>query len=1213
MYRVRLLNGEEAWKRPGIRVGRYHIDADKTGLFADDPPPRGRPPKDPGPPEPPEPPLQVWTGLPILLRCRAPRGRPAREGVASSEIQFQIQRLHPNGLLTPPEWYSAAEIRKGDHLDRQFAAVTGRREIDLEARLIFAQQLGFAIETEYPVRHSGFSGPEDAPAYVLHDGRALLPGGRISPGTIAGEPPLLMLKRSRRWREQFKTIPARPPGARQAAEAIEALLAFDPRGRGLCAAFLGARALFYSLCSMDVTVLVTGMRGTAKTSTAQILHWAEGPCAAADEPDMTFRATMLGAELMSDRARDCAFLIDDGERVRANDPGAPLRPDIVSMISNRTREAFDGAPAKIRAGRTLALAEQRRTQQLIAFSAETALGLEASVLARTIWWSFERGEIRQAPMLSADWQETETWRACQEAFTGAGHGAIRRVLDIWAAHGREEAVNWLRQVDLEASRLAAAYELGGESEDRPRIARGLAMIIAGAMLCDVGAETENLFRDLAALHGARLAKAQLGRLASGTLATVGFDRDWFDDAFDDLFNSGELLWLDAKTGGFLKGEAEDADWLIGLGYQWRPADGFLPLAKVKGGWVAADAYLADPGALCTWLERRVTRTGGTFPFTRRTLPAHLVELGFIERGEDGRCTIKPRIPHSHRKYPMYSDTPRILRLSFDSLSAKCSKIKMFAENPAFEEGTGGQPAQSHESASKITVPMSPMGSQRGDGKPEASATVIPEINPPVTPSVPLPPFENPQISPQLPHYFSTSLAGAPGTNLTGALDDCGLWIETAPGKATLVSEAGKNWKQPETMGEIGRLALTHRLGQLWLHPSFTAPGLPGELGARQAREGVESPFADAGGLPAAWRLGTPGKVKAWNRLTDGAREIHMIASGVDPGWPFGRAASGPALLEAVAAFRHALNGYRPRLSPAVTFEAMMRSLHKKGTDLSASVGSVTHWPKPMMAPNIVDECWLRPAEAGAWIHAADKSAAYLAAMTSLRVGFGEPVYQSGAPFDGRRAGHWKARVTMPAGWDLPPLGQAGSDWYVTQTLILALEVGAKVEIEEAWLFPFDHQPFQPLYKRLRAARESLMAKDGEAAELALDGVKRLYQRGIGNLASRAKRDKGRPVDLLRPDWRHAIQATSQANIIRNLRAAGLRPFGLRTDCIYFVAETPDLAAAAPGLKLGTEPGSWRSKGAMPAAELPALYRSPAPPRKAQAMLDDLTELLKRGR
>jgi hypothetical protein len=127
--------------------------------------------------------------------------------------------------------------------------------------------------------------------------------------------------------------------------------------------------------------------------------------------------------------------------------------------------------------------------------------------------------------------------------------------------------------------------------------------------------------------------------------------------------------------------------------------------------------------------------------------------------------------------------------------------------------------------------------------------------------------------------------------------------------------------------------------------------------------------------------------------------------------------------------------------------------------------------------------------------------------------------------------------------------------------------------------------------------------------MALKAVKSLYTRGVGNLAGRAKREAGAMIDLHRPDWRHFIMAAAQANILRNLRAAGLRPFGLRTDAIYFAADSPDLATAAPGLKLGTTPGLWRPIGAMPAEALPGAYRKPTPARGAQAKLDALTELL----
>jgi hypothetical protein len=1306
LCRVRLVSGLTDWRRLVPVVEGYYLDVDRRGLFKD--PARGG--DDDDSEDGAKPKREQRHGFPVLLKCVAPRGKPGREEAAPSEVMCLIQWLWPNGDGSEAQLWSAAAIRKGDYIDQlTIAAVPAARPrlIQLFAEVIFAQRRAFAqrpdfplgVTFERPVRHSGFSAADEAPAYVLHDGRALLPGGKTDPGSIAGEPPLLQRKRRDRWESRFQTLPSALPSEDQLRATVDALLTFDRKGRALCAAMLGVRALFYSLRSMDVTVLLTGLRGTAKTSIAQIMHWAEGPCAAADEPDMSFRTTFLGSELMSDRARDCAFLIDDGERVRANDPGAPLKPDIVKLISDRTREAFDGAPSKIRGGQKLMLAEQRRTQQLLTFSAETALGLEASVLARQIWWTFEKGEVEREPMLSADWLETPTWTACQETVTACGHAALRRALDIWGFKDRAAAVNFIREIDLEASQLAATVELGGEAEDRPRIQRGLAMMIAGGILFDIGAGTENLMRDLALEYGAGLARAQLDRLASGATATVGFDFEWFRAAFEDLTISGDYLWLDGGTGKFL-GEAKDsrdASYLTGLGYQWRGGlDGFVPVARSRMGWLAGEdrEYWAEPGPLFTYFERRQTRQGGTFPFSRQTLPGHLVKLGLVTPGRGEACH-KPYIPMSDPRYPDKGSQPRVLRIPFESVNA---------ENRVFEPGEPGEPGDapvSHCNASKINLPacasdFSRPSESREKLQPQAGRQET-EINQSVadlSPGLPALPAEKepfhafcaktseaienvgnePEIA-SLPASWGAELSasaaapgepgdakpGEPGEAAQASQEPASAFppadeATLAPEPASIVSKApglaaaASRGRWPEraaaidaetlcllqpdggvervalpealkpegvSLGELAAFAIERRITQLWLHPSLTAAaGAPARMTASEAKDGLECSFAAVAALPDGWRSGSTGKLKAWNRITDASQEIHVIASAFDAGWPFGAAKDAAGMLASIASFRGATGGFWPLVHPAVTTEKMLRALHRGGLDLSASIEPAA-FPEPMRA-EVTSQCWLRlPAgderRPGKFALALDKSATYLAAMSSTAVGFGEPGYVAAPAFDARRAGYWRARVVMPPSWpkDFAPIGKVKGAWFVTPTLTFAAQHGARIEVDEAWLFPEAHRPFEPVYKRLRDARSKLMAESSEAAGLALDAVKSLYSKEVGNLASRNKRASEAPVDLYRPDWRHFIQATAQANILRNVAKAGLRPFGVRTDAIYLIADNPDPALAAPGLKFGREPGSWRLIGAMPIDRLPAVYLD-GPLRSQPLLLDKLTTLLKRG-
>ena len=1253
LCRVLLASGLIAWRRLIPIVDGHYVSADRTGLFRE--PARGGDDDEGQKPK-----LEIRHGFAILLKCVSPRGKPLKEDAAPAEVLYLIQWRWPDGETSEAQLWSAAAIRKGDYIDQLCGApVARRKDIDLCAEVIFAQRRAFSVPVERPVRHSGFSAADEAPAYVLHDGRALLPGGKTDLGSIAGEPPLLQRKRRDRWESRFQTLPVEPLSEEQLATAIDALLKFDRKGRALCAAMLGVRALFYSLRSMDVAVLLTGLRGTAKTSIAQIMHWAEGPCAAADEPDMSFRTTFLGSELMSDRARDCAFLIDDGERVRANDPGAPLKPDILKLISDRTREAFDGAPSRIRGGRALALAEQRRTQQLLAFSAETALGLEASVLARTIWWSFEKGEIELEPMLSADWQETPTWIMSQETITACGHMALRRVLDIWGFRDRAAAVNFIREIDLEASQLAATVELGGEAEDRPRIQRGLAMIIAGGILCDM-ATGEATMRDLALEYGAALAREQLDRLASGATATVGFDFEWFRAAFEDLIAGGEYLWLDGESGKLFQSfDTRDASHLMGIGYQWRGGlDGFIPAARIRGGWRhdAEQEYWAEPAQLFTYFERRVTRLGGSFPFSRQKLPRHLVKLGFAKPALDGRNTHKHRLASDDSSYP--NERPRVLVIPFENINAETDDLERGqrgqrghgnltncdnSEKAGPASLAGVAPLENSgaglaSTAGPENVELDQSFGEAGPAGPAGPAAKEPSYAlqkraPPIEPAGPAPQAsQQPANGP--PPSGEASIAPKPAPATGAAPRPAASPRERWPERAAAIDAESLCLLKPDgsiergalpdalrpegaSIGELAAFAIERRITQLWLHPSLTAlTGAPARMTASEARDGVECALAGDGGLPAGWRSGSPGKLKAWNRITNASQEIHLIASAFDLEWPFGAAKDAAALLASIASFRGATGGFWPLVAPAVTAEKMLRALHRDGLDLSASIAP-SDFPEPMRA-EVTSQCWLRlltenERRPGSFVLGLDKSATYLAAMSSAAVGFGEPGYVAAPAFDARAAGYWRARVVMPASWpkDFPPIGNPKRDLFVTPTLAFAAQQGASIEIDEAWLFPETHRPFEPVYRRLRDARSKLMAEEGEAAGLALAAVKSLYTKGVGNLAGRNKRSIEAPVDLYRPDWRHFIMATAQANILRNIAKAGLRPFGVRTDAIYLIADSPDPALAAPGLKFGREPGSWRPIGAIPIDRLPAVYRD-GPPRSPPLLLDKLTALLKQS-
>jgi hypothetical protein len=229
-----------------------------------------------------------------------------------------------------------------------------------------------------------------------------------------------------------------------------------------------------------------------------------------------------------------------------------------------------------------------------------------------------------------------------------------------------------------------------------------------------------------------------------------------------------------------------------------------------------------------------------------------------------------------------------------------------------------------------------------------------------------------------------------------------------------------------SLGELAAFAIERRITQLWLHASWTviAVAVDRMTASEATKDGVECAFAADDALPAPWRSGLPGRLKAWNRITDGNQEIQLIASAFEPksGWPFGEAKDAAGMLAAIAAFRDATGGFWPRISPPVTADNMLRSLHRGGLDLKASIDPAA-FPEPIKK-DVTTQCWLRPLtqderRPGRFVLAADKNADYLAAMSTLTVGFGEPYYVAAPAFDGGKAGYWRARVAMP-----PVVGQS---------------------------------------------------------------------------------------------------------------------------------------------------------------------------------------------
>jgi hypothetical protein len=219
-----------------------------------------------------------------------------------------------------------------------------------------------------------------------------------------------------------------------------------------------------------------------------------------------------------------------------------------------------------------------------------------------------------------------------------------------------------------------------------------------------------------------------------------------------------------------------------------------------------------------------------------------------------------------------------------------------------------------------------------------------------------------------------------------------------------------------------------------------------------------------------------------------------------------------------------------------------------------------------------------------YMHAFDKNWMYISACSGLKLGFGKPEHITGGhdAWDGR-PGYWLvtpgSRIANE--WAmLPPMisERAQRSWVSTPTVEVALEQYTSLVFRDAWVYPEYHNPLTAWARRLKAARETLR----DSNPVAYGVLKSCYSQAIGWLGLNKLKDGTEPVDLYRPDWRHAIIATARANMYRNVakayQASGIAPFAIATDCLYYVTDSicdAGLFASKLGLRLGDAVGEYK--------------------------------------
>jgi hypothetical protein len=316
--------------------------------------------------------------------------------------------------------------------------------------------------------------------------------------------------------------------------------------------------------------------------------------------------------------------------------------------------------------------------------------------------------------------------------------------------------------------------------------------------------------------------------------------------------------------------------------------------------------------------------------------------------------------------------------------------------------------------------------------------------------------------------------------------------------------------------------------------------------------------------------------------------------------PFGAAQTAGELLEALELYAAALR-LRYRWSPGATGLALMRAVHSGpgGVKLPelAQVAPVALAPAEFLAPA---QGLTKPRRAAAgWLHAFDVNAMFLAACSSIELGFGAPVTSRdigpatlppAAPgADWKPApGYYLATVTKtPPAW--PFSHGTRRRWYPAPALAYAAEVGAKARIYQVWAYPERHRWLEPWYERLRDARAALAAETGPAGLIARAALKRTYAAALGRLAG-SWLEVGDAT--FRPDWRHAVIARAFANLHRHLAHvaahSGAWPIAQDLDLVIYASDLADpvQAAAELGLELSPALGKWKVAGTMPAPGAP---------------------------
>ncbi|MEU3084738.1 DUF927 domain-containing protein [Streptomyces albidoflavus] len=567
-----------------------------------------------------------------------------------------------------------------------------------------------------------------------------------------------------------------------------------------------------------------------------------------------------------------------------------------------------------------------------------------------------------------------------------------------------------------------------------------------------------------------------------------------------------------------------------------------------------------------------------------------------------------------------------------------------AWNEAPQEGArDGVASRAHD----VTTP------QEAGGVP---AVVVPPM-PSHAPDVPYPPARPLQPGDSGLDDAWRSLADRAQGRTAGAL----AFGVLGDGQLLLPNHAPVDVAVPRHVDEVPALMAAYGLRTLWVHPSaMPAMGLPSlaerrELGDAQRREAEGLP-ADAKVQPAGpmnpvahpWvALGSgsavaelhPGGLAAWTtlKLADGQRKL-LALPGYETrfnkprqaglgGW--GGAETPEVLLDALMVYLLS-TVHGPRERPQVI--PYYQGPNETGADFAGGrdredvrCEAIRALAVPPAAqglravPLMVPQQWYRElSEAeratGGYLHRYDKTAAWLGAYSSTKLGVGEPVHGGdGTHPDPGLAGYWRVADVPGTGPEgLPPLtfreAAEGGYWLTTPSLALLRELYPDwtPHVLESWHWPESKVALSSMYKRVSASRVRIVAAIEEGrpgAKWAKQVNGRIYQSFRGHLGRREPRrdhETGAAYDgdlYFRPDWADMLISQATANLYRNLvkfAAEGRTPVSVYVDAATYLSTDPDPVAAKPdSMQLGAKGGStWTAEGTAPLPDLLEILAHP---------------------